>query len=176
MATLRNKRKLAAVSRETPESSRGSRGRNVIDAELRQNYISQVSEEIEGRVTKRLYKEFNKTESRILVLYRNLTSFFLTHKCGLVPSFKERPGMLTQKTGKLMGITPQTVLIPKGGIFLTTLDNSTAQRPNHTLIWYPKTTLTVTYTITSQYFSKCFLFLFEADFLKSKFEFLVLFL
>ena len=66
MATLRNERKLAAVSREAPEGSRSSRGQNVLDPELTQEYISQVSEEIEGRVTKKLSKEFNKTESRIL--------------------------------------------------------------------------------------------------------------
>ena len=66
MATLRNNRKLAAVSRETPEGSRSSRGQNVLDPELTQDYISQVSEEIEGRVTKKLSEEFSKTESRIL--------------------------------------------------------------------------------------------------------------
>ena len=66
MATLRNKRKLAAVSRETPEGSRSSRGQSVLDPELTQDYISQVSEEIEGRITKKLSKEFSKTESRIL--------------------------------------------------------------------------------------------------------------
>ena len=66
MATLRNKITLAAVSRETPEGSRSSRGQNVLDPELTQDYISQVSEEIEGRVTKKLSKEFSKTESRIL--------------------------------------------------------------------------------------------------------------
>ena len=77
MATLRNKRKLAAVSRETPEGSRGSRGRNVLDPELTQDYISQVSEEIEGRVTKKLSKEFNKTESRILGALSKLDEFLL---------------------------------------------------------------------------------------------------
>ena len=77
MATLRNKRKLAAVSRETPECSRGSRGRSVLDPELAQNYISQVSEEIEGRVTKKLSKEFNKTESRILGALSKLDEFLL---------------------------------------------------------------------------------------------------
>ena len=66
MATLRNKRKLAAVSRETSEGSRSSKAQNVLDPELTQDYISQVSEEIEGRVTKKLSKEFSKTESRIL--------------------------------------------------------------------------------------------------------------
>ena len=77
MATLRNKRKLAAVSRETPEGSRGSRGRNVLDPELTQDYISQVSEEIEGRVTKKLSKEFYKTESRILGALSKLDEFLL---------------------------------------------------------------------------------------------------
>ena len=77
MATLRNKRKLAAVSREAPESSSSSRRRNVLDPELTQGYISQVSEEIEGRVTKKLSKEFNKTESRILGALSKLDEFLL---------------------------------------------------------------------------------------------------
>ena len=77
MATLKNKRKLVAVSRETPEGSRSSRGRNVLDPELTQDYISQVSEEIEGRVTKKLSKEFNKTESRILGALSKLDEFLL---------------------------------------------------------------------------------------------------
>ena len=77
MATLRNKRKLAAVSRETPEGSRSSRGRNVLDPELTQDYISQVSEEIEGSVTKKLSKEVNKTESRILGALSKLDEFHL---------------------------------------------------------------------------------------------------
>ena len=77
MATLRNKRKLAAVSRETPEGSRCSRVRNVLDPELTQDYISQVSEEIEGRVTKKLSKEFSKTESRILGALSNRDELLL---------------------------------------------------------------------------------------------------
>ena len=77
MATLRNKRKLAAVSRETPEGSRNSRGQTVLDSELTQDYISQVSEEIEGRVAKKLYKEFSKTESRILGALSKLEEFLL---------------------------------------------------------------------------------------------------
>ena len=66
MATLKIKRKLAAVSIETPEGTRNSRAQNTLDPELTQDYISQVSEEIEGRVTKRLSKEISRTESRIL--------------------------------------------------------------------------------------------------------------
>ena len=77
MATLRKKRKLAAVWRETPESSRSSRGQNVLDPELTQEYISQVSEEIEGRVTKKLSKEFSRTESRILGALSKIDEFLL---------------------------------------------------------------------------------------------------
>ena len=66
MATLRNKRKLAAVSRETPENTRNSQSQNTHDPGMAQEYISQVSEEIEGRVIKKLSKEFSRTESRIL--------------------------------------------------------------------------------------------------------------
>ena len=77
MATLRNKRKLAAVSRETPESTRSGRAPNILDPELTQDYISQVSEEIEGRVTKKLSKEFSKTESRILGTLSKLDEFLL---------------------------------------------------------------------------------------------------
>ena len=77
MATLRNKRKLAAVSRKTPESTRNGRTQNILDPELTQDYISQVSEEIEGRVTKKLSKEFSKTESRILRALSKLDEFLL---------------------------------------------------------------------------------------------------
>ena len=77
MATLRNKRKLAAVSKEAPESNRSSRVQNVLDPESAQVYISQDSEEIEGRVTKKLSKEFSKTESRILGALSKLDELLL---------------------------------------------------------------------------------------------------
>ena len=77
MATLRNKRKLAAVSRQTPESTRNSRGQNTLDPELTQDYISQFFEEIQGRVTKKLSKDFSRTESRILGALSKLDEFLL---------------------------------------------------------------------------------------------------
>ena len=77
MATLRSKRKLAAVSRETPESTRSGRTQSILDPELTQDYISQVSEEIEGRGTKKLSKEFSRTESRILGALSKLDEFLL---------------------------------------------------------------------------------------------------
>ena len=74
---MRNKGKLAAVSRATPEGSKSSRAPNVLDPESAQDYISQVSEEIEGRVTEKLLKEFNKTESRILGALSKLDELLL---------------------------------------------------------------------------------------------------
>ena len=77
MATLRKKRKLAAVSRETPESTRTGRTQSILDPDLTQDYISQVSEEIEGRVTKELSKGTSRTESRILGALSKLGEFLL---------------------------------------------------------------------------------------------------
>ena len=77
MATLREKRKLAAVSRETTESTRNNRAQNTLDLESTQDYISQVSEEIEGRVTKKLSKEFSRKEYRILGALSKLDEFLL---------------------------------------------------------------------------------------------------
>ena len=44
---------------------------------MAQEYISQVSEEVEGRVTKKLSKEFSRTESRILGALSKLDEFLL---------------------------------------------------------------------------------------------------
>ena len=76
MATLRNKRKLAAVSRQAPKTARNSQSQNTLDPEMAQEYMSQVSEEIEVRVTKKLSKEFSRTEARILVLCLSLMNVF----------------------------------------------------------------------------------------------------
>ena len=77
MATLRNNRKLAAVSRETPEIIRNSESQNTLDPGMAQEYISQVSEEIEGRVNKKLSRELSRTESRILGALSKLDDFLL---------------------------------------------------------------------------------------------------
>ena len=77
MATLRNKRKLAALSRETAENTRNNQSQNTLDPGIAQEYIYQVSEEIEGRVTRKLSKEFSRTESRILGALSKLDEFLL---------------------------------------------------------------------------------------------------
>ena len=75
MATLRNKRKLAAVSRDTQESARNGQSQNTFVPGLTEEYITQVSDEREGRVTKKVSQEFSPTESRILGALSKLDEF-----------------------------------------------------------------------------------------------------
>ena len=82
MATLRNKIKLAAVSSKTPENTRNSQSRKTLDPGMAEEYIAQVSEEIEGRVTIKLSKEFNRTESRILGALSKLDACLLNPQVG----------------------------------------------------------------------------------------------
>ena len=77
MACLRKKRKLAAVWRETPKNTRNSQSQNTLDPKMAQENISQASEEIEGRVTKKLSKRFSRTESRIMGALSKLDEDFL---------------------------------------------------------------------------------------------------
>ena len=77
MAMLGNKRNLAAVPRETPEKTRKSRAQNVLGPELTQHHISQVSEEIRGRMSKKLSKEFSRTRSRVFGAFSKLDEFLL---------------------------------------------------------------------------------------------------
>ena len=78
MATLRNKLKLAAVLGDTQESARNGQSQNTFVPGMTDLYITQVSEEIEGRVTKKLSQEFSRTDSRILGALSKLDEFLPT--------------------------------------------------------------------------------------------------
>ena len=76
--TTRNKRKLAALNRENcEENPRRNVAQNSGAPISQENYITPVSEEIEGRVTKRLSKEFSRTEDRILGALARLDNFLM---------------------------------------------------------------------------------------------------
>ena len=76
--TTRNKRKLAALNKENcEEHPRSNLARNSSAPRSQEDYITQVSEEIEGRVTKRLSKEFSRTENRILGALARLDDFLM---------------------------------------------------------------------------------------------------
>ena len=66
MAT-RNKRKLAALNEENcEEHPRSNLASNSNVPRSQEDELTQVSDEIEGRVTKKLSQEFSRTENRIL--------------------------------------------------------------------------------------------------------------
>ena len=76
--TTRNKRKLAALNRKNcAKNPRSNMAQNSGPPRSQEDYITQVSEEIEGRVTKRLSKEFSRTENRILGALARLDDFLM---------------------------------------------------------------------------------------------------
>ena len=76
--TTRNKRKLAALNKENwEEHPRSNLAQNSSAPRSQEDYTTQVSEEIEGRVTKRLSKEFSRTENRILGALAGLDDFLM---------------------------------------------------------------------------------------------------
>ena len=76
--TTQNKRKLAALNKENCEKHpRSNLAQNSIAPRSRGDYITQVSEKIEGKITKRLSKEFSRTENRILGALASLDDFLM---------------------------------------------------------------------------------------------------
>ena len=105
MATLRNKRKLAAVTRETQEENPwNGQSRNTSVPRINEEYITQVSEEIEGIVTKKLSQEFSRTESRILGTLSRLDDFLLNQQIrrhsGTVPGTFRNTNVENQGTNE----------------------------------------------------------------------------
>ena len=78
MSTLRNNRELAALNKENCEElPRRNLAQNSNVPRSQEDYITQVSEEIEGRVTKKLSQEFSRTENRILGALARLDDFLM---------------------------------------------------------------------------------------------------
>ena len=77
MAT-RNKRKLAILNRENcGEHPKSNLAQNSNVPRSQEHYITQVSEEIEGRVLEKLSQEFSRTENRILGALARLDDFLM---------------------------------------------------------------------------------------------------
>ena len=78
MATLKNKKTLAALNKENCEElPRSNMAQNSSAPRSQEDYITQVSEEIEGRVTKKLSPEFSRTENRVLGALARLDDFLM---------------------------------------------------------------------------------------------------
>ena len=100
-----------------PDGSRASRGWNVLDPELTQDYIPQGSEEIEGRVTKKLSKEFNKTESRILGALSRLDEFLLNPQVRTCSVFQGASRNANSENREIHGHRPSSDPYPEGVYF-----------------------------------------------------------
>ena len=92
MATLRNERKLADLNKENcEEHPRSNLAQNTNFPRSQEDYVTQVSEETEDRVTTKLSKEFSRIESRILGALLRLDEFLLNPlKQGLSGVIPER--------------------------------------------------------------------------------------
>ena len=119
MATLRNKRKLAAVARETQEEySRNGQSRNTSVPRTNEEYITKVSEQIESRVTKKLSQEFSRTESRILGALSKLDEFLSNQQ--IQTHSKTVPGTFRNTNVENLGTNEddsQSDPHPEAGIF-----------------------------------------------------------
>ena len=119
MATLRSKRKLAAVTGETHEENpRNGQSRNTSVPRINEEYITQVFEQIKGRVTEKLSQEFSRTESRILGALSKLDEFLLnqqiTTHSGTVPGTFRNTNVKNQGTNE---DDSQSDPHPEAGIF-----------------------------------------------------------
>ena len=90
MPALRNTKKLAAVNRDSNEEHlRNNFLRDTIVPRVNEDYFTQVSEEIKGRVTEKLSRKFSRTESRILGALSKQDNFRLNSqvwmKSGTIP-------------------------------------------------------------------------------------------
>ena len=65
------------MRRETQGYPRNNQSQNSAAPGITEDYLAQSSEEIEGRVTKKLSQEFSRTESRIVVALSKLDEFLL---------------------------------------------------------------------------------------------------
>ena len=136
MATLRNKRKLAAVTREIQEEHpRNGQSRNTSVARINEEYITQLSEEIESRVSKKLSQEFSRTESRILGALSKLDEYLLnqqirTHS-GTVPETFRNTNVDNQGTNEDDSMSDPH---PEAGIFRNQTTKKSGQEvgPNST--------------------------------------------
>ena len=76
--TTRNKKKLTALNKEKcGEHPRSNLAQNSNAPRSQEDYVTQVSEEIERRVTKRWSKEFSRTENPILGALARLDDFLM---------------------------------------------------------------------------------------------------
>ena len=138
MAKLRNKRKLAAVTRETQEENpRNGQSRNTSIPRINEEYITQVSEEIEGRITEKLSQKFSRTESRISDALSKLDEFLSNQQIQThsrtVPGTFRNTNMENQGTNE---DDSQSDPHPEGGLFRSQNTQNSGPEVGHYSLLY----------------------------------------
>ena len=133
MATLRLKRKLAALNKENCEElPRRNLAQNLNVPRSQEDYITQVSEEIEGRVTKKLSQEFSRTENRILGALARLDDFLMNPliqgHSGTTPESSRNVFSINQGTNE---DDSQSNPHPEAGLFNNQITQNSVQEDRH---------------------------------------------
>ena len=156
--TTRNKRKLAALNKENCEEHlRSNLAQNSSAPRSQEDYITQVSEEIEGRLSKRLSKEFSRTENRILSALARLDDFLmnplLPRHSGTTPEPSRNALNTSQGTNE---DDSQNDPRPKVGLFHGQMTQTSGPEDGHDI--HPSSTTTVnkyTWTLFLNFVYKC---------------------
>ena len=136
MATLKNKRKLAAVTREIQdENPRDGQSRNTSVPRINEDYLTQLSEEIEGRITKKLSREFSRIESRISDALSKLDEVLSNQQ--IQTHSKTVPGTFRNTNVENQGTNEddsQSDPHPEGGLFRSQTTQNSGPEAGHYMV------------------------------------------
>ena len=129
----RNRRKLAVLNKENCEEHPWSNlAQNSNVPRSQEDYITQVSEEIEGRVTKKLSQEFSRTENRILGALPRLDDFLVNPliqgHSGTAPETSRNVFSISQGTNK---DDSQSNPHPEAGLFNNQMTQNSGLEDGH---------------------------------------------
>ena len=129
----RNKRKLAALNKENcEEHPRSNLAQNSKVLRSQEDYITQVSEEIEGRVTKKLSQDFSRTENRILGALARLDDLLMNPllQChfGTAPETSRNAFSVNQGTNE---DDSQSNPHPEAGLFHNQMTQNSGPKDGH---------------------------------------------
>ena len=133
MATLRNKTKFAALNEKNcEEHARSNLAQNSSAPRSQEVYITQVSEEIEGRVSEKLSQEFSRTEHRILGALARLDDFLMN------PLFEGHSGTAPETSRNALSTSQGTIKDdsqsdphPEAGIFQSRTTHNSGLEEGH---------------------------------------------
>ena len=133
MAILRNKRILAALNKENcEEHPRNNMEQNSNVPRSQEDYVTQVSEKIEGRVTKKLSQEFSRTKDCKLGALARLDDFLmnplLQGHSGTAPETSRNALSTTQGTNE---DDFQSDPHPEAGIFHNEMTQNSGPEEGH---------------------------------------------